>query len=103
MTISIDNFTPVVATDLDANDPTSFDVKNDTGSGFTRLMIAVSFVDSEGSSFVEIAHDGDSFRGEYLGFSNVRVPITDGFRFTLLRDGGWVGAPTVEFFPAAAP
>lgn len=102
MTTTIDNLTPADASDVEFNAPISFDVTTDAVNGFASLMVAISFVDGDGESFAEIAHDGSSFRGSYLGPANKRTAITDGFRFTVLRDAGWQGSPTIEIYSAEA-
>lgn len=45
----------------------------------------------------ELVHDGDAFRGFYAATSS-RTMIGGGFRFTVLRSGGWPGAPTIQAF-----
>jgi hypothetical protein len=89
----ITNFSPAVGESIGASDPVSFDVTDDEGL-FERIALAVSFADGT----VELAHDGDAFRGNYVGLPNNRVSITDGFRYTLRRVGNWPSAPTVEYF-----
>lgn len=99
MTVSVENFTPATMSQIDKTQPVAFDVVNSTGDGFVRLMVAVSYT-VDGQEFAEIAHDGDQFRGDYKGYANARTPISEGFRFMLLRDGGWLADPTIEIFPA---
>ncbi len=93
----ISNLVPTVGSAVEVNDPITFDVTDETSLALVAIL--VSFAD--GSVFV--AHDGDSFRQPFLGSNNLRTNITDGFRFTLLKDGGWIdgsgdpSAPTFEY------
>lgn len=96
----ITNLTPAAGSSLDANEPITLDVTDETGFG--RVAILASFSDGIGGEIVEVVHDGDAFRGNYLGVINLRTNITDGFRFTILRDGGWTAAPTFEFLAVDA-
>ena len=42
-------------------------------------------------------HDGDAFRGHYAASSS-RTMIAAGFRYSVLRTGGWPAAPTIQTF-----
>lgn len=47
----------------------------------------------------ELCWDGDGFVGHYAAGTCLRTPITDGFRFTVLRDGtGWPAGPILRAF-----
>lgn len=83
----IDNFDPPVGTPLNRNDAVSFDVTD------LNLVRAEVFVDIGGDVFV--VHDGDRFRGNFSNYST-RSVITNGFRFTVRRNGGWIAAPAFE-------
>jgi hypothetical protein len=43
----------------------------------------------------DMVHNSDRFGAAYQGSTNVRSNITNGYRFTLLRDGGWPGTPSI--------
>lgn len=45
----------------------------------------------------ELVHQGDRFTTEFNGQST-RAPITNGFRFTLRRSGGWPASPIIEVY-----
>jgi hypothetical protein len=44
----------------------------------------------------DMVHNGDRFGAAYQGVTNNRANITNGYRFTLLRDGGWPGTPSLD-------
>lgn len=86
-----DDTPPVVSnvspTNLDQLAPTAtvqFDVTDDSGS-FCFIGVNVVFA---GLGIQEVIHDGDGFGVRYVALSS-RVPITDGFRYTIRRSGGW--------------
>ncbi len=43
----------------------------------------------------DMVHNSDRFGSAYQGSTNQRAGITNGYRFTLLRDGGWPGTPSI--------
>ena len=90
----IANMTPTPGTLLQPTDPISFDVTDNTGL-FRRVMVAVFF---PSTGITELVHDGDGFLG-FFATSSSRALIAGGFRFTLLRVGGWLSSPTVRVFP----
>jgi hypothetical protein len=51
-----------------------------------------------GITLWELAHDGTTFGPAYQGGTNGRLVITDGYQFTLLRDGGWPGTPIITAY-----
>lgn len=71
----------------------AFDVIDVTGN-FTRIVVACTQADT---GIAEVVHNGASFRGKFAASSS-RVAIAGGFRYTVLRDGGWTGAPTFEVY-----
>lgn len=85
---TIDNFSPLPGTPISRNEPISFDVTD--ASGLERAIIMVTI-----SGITYVVHDGDKFRGEFSNFSS-RSVITDGFRYSIRRNGGWLAAPTFE-------
>ena len=89
----VTNQDPDIGTEIQATDTISFDVIDDTG--FNCIAIIASFADLP--DIVEVVHDGDGFRGMYNTGSNTRVALGNGFRYTVLRKGGWPASPTLEF------
>ncbi len=76
---------PTDASTIAKSDVVTVDV-TDTG-GFSSLLFEVSY--GEGLLMREVIHDGDAFSNNFTGGSNTKNTITNGFRFTMLRDGGW--------------
>jgi len=93
----IGNFDPTPGSALARTDPVAFDVTDDSGS-FIRIFV-VAFFATIGDQ--EVIHDGGAFVGRYSAASS-RVPITNGFRYTVTRNGGWLGPPTIRIFPIDA-
>jgi hypothetical protein len=44
----------------------------------------------------DMVHNGERFGSAYQGSTNNRASISKGYRFTLLRDGGWPGTPRLD-------
>lgn len=88
----IDNFDPPQGTAIDPAQGISFDVTDNSGN-FRRIVVHAVFDDG----VEEVVHDGDSFRGFYQ-VGNSRVFIAGGYRYNLLRAGGWPGNPTIRAF-----
>ncbi len=89
----IANVTPAEGTPLDAMQPVSFDITDDTGL-FRRILVTVRYA---ATGQTEVVHDGDSFLGFYQ-LACSRNPITDGYHYSILRDGGWPSSPTLRVF-----
>lgn len=89
----VGNFSPAPGTPIARMAPVSFDVTDDSGE--LRLIFIVAFFPSTGVT--EVVHDGAGFRGFYAASSS-RVMIAGGFRYTVLRSGGWLAAPTIQTF-----
>jgi hypothetical protein len=58
----------------------------DEKDSFRRIILAIEF---PALKIKEIAFDGDGFGPMYTNASNSQTTISDGYHFTLLRDGGW--------------
>lgn len=86
------NIQPPAGTPITASTPVSVDVTDDSGL-FRRVLIAVEL-----RGLTELAWDGDQWLGHYAGGDSIRSPITGGFRFVVLRDGGWTSSPTLRVF-----
>jgi hypothetical protein len=84
----VSNVSPPENEEITRTTPVFLDV-TDVG-GFRRILLKVSFPDGTW----DLAYDGSTFAPKYVGLSSVTV-IATGFRFRLLRAGGWSGAPTV--------
>ena len=69
--------------------------------GLRRAWLSAAFPGIVGD---EVIHNGDRFGAFYSGGTNTRTSITNGYQFTLLRDGGWpVGAlPLTTSFNVSA-
>lgn len=93
----VDNFDPAIGEDLQTNQSVQFDVTDDSGE-FARILVVVRFA-LTGQE--ELVHDGDSFVGYYSANSS-RVIIANGYRYSVLRFGGWSEAPTIRVFPIDA-
>ena len=61
-------------------------------------LLDVAIIARFPSGTVDVVWFDDAFRGRYRGGPNARVEVTAGqeYRFTVLRDGGWLEAPTFE-------
>lgn len=89
------NFSPAVASTVKATDTITFDVV-DVPVPLQRVLVLVSFPNL---NIYEVAHDGDSLGPRYSNQFCSRVAITNGYRYTLLRDAGWPGS--VRIIPMA--
>jgi hypothetical protein len=88
----VSNFVPAVGTPVTAQQPVQFDVTDDSGQ-FRRINVHAVY----GDGVEEVVHNGDSFRG-YYSTSSSRVIIAGGFRYTVLRAGGWPSTPRITIF-----
>lgn len=90
----VSGFDPAAGTQIARSQPIEFDVTDDSGA-FARIFVVAWF---KLTGIQEVIHDGTGFVGFYT-VSSSRVVITDGFRYTVLRSGGWTEAPTIRVFP----
>jgi hypothetical protein len=88
---AVGNFSPALAAAVRKTDTISFDV-TDALANLERVLVLVSYPNL---NIYEMAHDGDSRGPRYANTFCSRVPITNGFRYTLLRDEGWPSSPRV--------
>ena len=87
----ISNVTPVAASAIAATQVLGLDA---TASVAIRLAMLVAYFPNLGIR--EVIHDGTSFGPNYPAASgNSRTVISGGFRYTLLRTGGWPASPTI--------
>lgn len=91
----LSNFNPPFGNSIGENEPITFDLTDNSGQ--MRLIILHGSYD--GVVGHEVIHDGEGFgQRNYSNGSNVRTPISGGFRYTILRDGGWPGTFTLYPF-----
>lgn len=88
---AVSNWSPAPQTAITINNTISFDVTDASGL-FRRILVLVQFT---GLEIYDTAFDGSTFGQRYLGPGNSKVAITNGFRFTLLREGGWPASPRI--------
>lgn len=93
----VSGFDPAPGTQITRTQAIDFDVTDDSGL-FARIFV-VAFFKSTGVQ--EVIHDGTGFVGFFTATSS-RVVIANGFRYTVLRSGGWTEAPTIRVFPIDA-
>lgn len=84
----IGNWTPNPAVQITATTAIGFDVTDP--HGFRKIVVYA--IASDGGE--EVAWDGIAFSANYSAAST-RTTITNGFRFSVKRNGGWVVAPRV--------
>jgi hypothetical protein len=84
---TIQNFDPPVGTPIDRYQTIVFEVTD------LNLVRAEIFVSMGGEVYV--VHDGEKFRGNF-NHGSQRFAITNGYRFHVRRNGGWITAPTFE-------
>lgn len=89
----VTNITPTPGTQLQKNDPVSFDITDD--EGLRRVFVAVRF---QKLGVTEMVHDGSGFTDLYAGSPNQRISIPNGYRYNILRRNGWPDAPTVTAY-----
>ncbi len=90
----VSGFDPAPGTQIARNQTIQFDVTDDSGA-FARIFVVAFF---KLTGIQEVIHDGIGFVGFYSATST-RVVITNGFRYIVLRSGGWIEAPTIRVFP----
>ena len=88
-TITIDLITPVAT--ISKTTPLVIDIYS-SDVPLRRAWVAASYA---GLAIDEVVHTSDRFGSAYQGSTNQRTIITNGYRFTILRDGGWPGTPSV--------
>ena len=64
----------------------------------SRLRRIFTYAFYAGMDVWEVVHDGVVFSPKYRGSVNDRTVLSDGFRYTLLRDGGWPGSPSIKLY-----
>lgn len=89
---SLGNTSPVEDTEIDNTQVITFDVL-DTETFLGRVLIGIQYPEMDGAT--ELVWDGTAAVGPH---TVTVVPITDGYRYSVLRTGGWPSAPTVRVF-----
>ncbi len=89
----VGNYDPAPGTPISKTTSVSFDVTEESGA-FGRIFVVAFYADT---GVTELIHDGDGFRGFYAATSSRRA-IAGGYRYTVLRTGGWPSAPTIQTF-----
>lgn len=91
----VDNYDPPQDTAISPTASVSFDVTDNLGE-FHCIMITVFY---PGTLTWEVIHTGTGFAPRFNAGSS-RVPITNGYRYTVRRRGGWLSSP-FQVFPFA--
>lgn len=81
-------------TTIESDEPVEFEVTDNLGS-FAKIIV-IAWYQSTGVQ--ELIHDGDNFTG-YFSEDSSRVVIAYGYRYSVLRLGGWENAPTIRVIP----
>lgn len=89
----VGNVLPAGGTGIESTQVITFDITDETE--LAHVAVFASFADGT----AEMIHDGDGFRGKYVGGANTRSAIAGGFSYSVLRIGGWLQAPTIEYLP----
>ncbi len=84
---TLSNLSPADGAALARTDTVTFDVTD--AVGLRDVLVMVEF---PATGEYEVIHDGDNFAATYS--SSTRTAITNGYRFVLTRENGWIGSPT---------
>jgi hypothetical protein len=87
----VSNLTPAAGTTITVSTPLQFDVTDNSGV-FRRILL---FVQYGSDAEYHLVHHGDGFNADFSNAFNTRTVIANGYRYTILPDGGWPAAPTV--------
>lgn len=83
----------ITSSPLTRTSPIVFKVHDSVG--FRVVFVYVNFA---GGPW-EVVHDGSGFSPTFTGPTNQRVSISDGYEYTILRDGGWPSTPVLRVLP----
>lgn len=92
-TAPVVTFTLADGTEIGRNTAVPIDVTDETGLAAVVVMVLYP-----ATGDYEVAHDGTAFAPRFVSKST-RTSITDGYRFSLVRAGGWPSPPTVKVLP----
>jgi hypothetical protein len=87
----VTNISPSVGAGINAQTPLTLQVTSPVLAAFRSIIVEASF---PVLGVYEVVHDGLQFGPNYNQLSS-KVPIAGGFNFTILRNGGWPGSPTI--------
>ncbi len=82
---------PTPGTVIRHNDPLIVQITTVPGGSFAGLVLIVEYP----SGIWETIHDNTGFSGQYSAGS-ARAGITNGYQFTIVREGGWPQTPTIR-------
>jgi hypothetical protein len=81
---------PAEGTVISRFQPLGFDVRaNEIVRDLARVIVTLL---RGGEAIEEMIHDGVAFSSTFTGGVNLRQDITNGYRYTFLRTGGWHGS-----------
>lgn len=89
----VSNYSPAAGATITPLTALSFDVTEESGE-FCKIMVTAFFA---ATGEWEVIHTGDQFAPRYIAGSS-RVPIANGFSYTVRRTGGWLSSPTLQTF-----
>ena len=89
---TISNVTPAPGS-ISYTQSISLDVTDDSGS-LAKVLLVIQFTHQDAP---ELVHDGDVFTAPYQ-VGSTRTPITNGYRYTLIRNSGWPASFTLTPF-----
>lgn len=85
---------PAPSTEITALTPIVVDVTDDVA--IRRSILVATIVVASMGTVREVVHDGTAFSAAYLSRSS-RAAISHGYRYTVLRGGGWPAGTTLSF------
>lgn len=90
---------PLPGAQIRADQAITIDVTND-GSGFANIQLRVAYIVSDPVRPTETIYGGDEL-GEFESFysASTITSITNGFRFVIVRNGGWPSTPNFTASP----
>ena len=92
MAVIITVISPAVGTPISKHTPLVVEVTSSTTLQRVFLSVSMGGVLPE-----EVVHrGGTTFAPTYQNSTNARASIAGGYRFTVLRDGGWPGLPSLH-------
>lgn len=81
---SVSDFSPAPGTPISVGSKVAFSVTDNLGAFSTVAVLALF----PNLGIYEVVHDGTAFGPAYSA-NGIRQAIANGWRYTLLRDGGW--------------
>lgn len=87
---TVENVIPSTGSNIQPGQIIQFDVT--TTNMLKRVFVLIKF---NSLNIYEVCHDGTAFAPNYNNVNCMRNIITNGYRYTILRSGGWPDAPTI--------